>query len=180
VAISLRALGEALTLHALERADRAPVVAQMQALLERAREPFARTSLDPGHFTASAFVLSPDRGHVLLVRHEKLGRWLQPGGHIELGDATLEAAARREVSEETGVSSLDRVGSGIFDVDAHDIPANPREGAHMHFDVRYLFMARSAQLRASEEVGAARWVPLTEVRTLDPDESVLRCTSRLR
>jgi len=65
------------------------------------------------------------------------------------------AAAQREVREETGVAELLPLGvrgvpgelvEGIFDVDVHQIPANSREGAHAHFDVRYAFEARAAQL----------------------------------
>ncbi|MDX1745166.1 MAG: NUDIX domain-containing protein, partial [Halobacteriales archaeon] len=51
-------------------------------------------------FTASGFVVDGER--VLLVDHARLGRWLQPGGHIEARETPVEAAIR-EVREETGV-----------------------------------------------------------------------------
>jgi 8-oxo-dGTP pyrophosphatase MutT (NUDIX family) len=150
----------------------------MLRLLERPM-PFSRGSLEPGHFTASAFVLSSDRRRVLLIHHKKLGRWLQPGGHVEASDEDLWGAARREVSEETGVTSLRSPQEGIFDLDIHEIPDTPREPAHRHFDVRYLFVADNEQLVASPEVDAARWVPLGGVRELNSDASVVRCTDIL-
>ena len=52
------------------------------------------------HFTVAVFVVW--EGSVLLHRHRKLGMWLPPGGHIELGELPDEAAAR-EVLEETGI-----------------------------------------------------------------------------
>lgn len=51
-------------------------------------------------FTASAFVI--DDGQILLIKHTKLGVWLQPGGHIEPQETPPETA-RRETREETGI-----------------------------------------------------------------------------
>jgi 8-oxo-dGTP pyrophosphatase MutT (NUDIX family) len=155
------------------------------ASLLRDGEPFARTSFDPGHFTASAFVLSPEGGEVALIFHKKLRIWVQPGGHAESADASLSAAARREVGEEIGVYDLlgdpeegDRE-VPIFDVDVHPIPARRDEPAHEHFDVRFRFTARSRALRASDEVEGVRWVPLSEVHSLASDESVQRAVRKL-
>jgi 8-oxo-dGTP pyrophosphatase MutT (NUDIX family) len=166
----------------LRQPERAAVVARLRALLNAPGDGFSRRHLDPGHFTASAFVICPERRRLLMIRHPKLGRWLQPGGHIEASDPSCCAAAQREVQEETGVAELELLEPGIFDVDVHAIPANSKEGAHAHFDVRYAFAARSTRLRVSE-VKAARWVELPEVAALNDEESIARCvrglTSRL-
>ncbi|MEI6266544.1 MAG: NUDIX domain-containing protein [bacterium] len=53
------------------------------------------------HFTASALVFN-SAGHILLLKHKKLGVWLDPGGHIE-SDETPDDAIVREVKEETGL-----------------------------------------------------------------------------
>ena len=60
---------------------------RMLRLLELTR-PFARDHFEPGHLTASAFVVSPASDAVLLIFHRKLGIWVQPGGHIEADDVT--------------------------------------------------------------------------------------------
>lgn len=156
------------------------VVARMLELSERAADPFSRQHVEPGHFTASAFVLCPARRRVLLIHHQKLGRWLQPGGHIEASDPDLASAARREVLEETGVAVGPSIGDGVFDVDIHVIPASSRESAHLHFDVRYAFVAQSERLLGSPEVLGARWVELDAVARLTDEDSVLRCVERLR
>ena len=171
---------DALREHGRAHPERAPIVTRMLELLEAPRDVFARSHLDPGHFTASAFVLCPEGRRLLMVHHTKLGRWLQPGGHIEPSDISLHAAAEREAKEETGVSALEPLGTSIFDVDIHLIPPSTREGAHSHFDVRYAFRARTGRLVAAAEVQAARWVELDEVRELNPEESVIRCVERLR
>jgi 8-oxo-dGTP pyrophosphatase MutT (NUDIX family) len=174
-----RLLAHALDEHALAYPESAAVVERMRQLLIGPGDPFSRRHTEPGHFTASAFVLCPERRRVVLIRHPKLGRWLQPGGHIEPEDGDLAAAARREVSEETGVA-IEGPPGAIFDVDIHDIPANARDAAHQHFDVRYAFIARSDRLEASPEALGARWVELSAVALLSDEVSVLRCTERLR
>jgi 8-oxo-dGTP pyrophosphatase MutT (NUDIX family) len=133
--------------------------------------------------TASAFVLDPSRARLALILHKKLGRWLQPGGHVELTDRDLEAAARREVLEETGLGSLVCVACGIFDVDVHEIPARKDEPRHAHFDVRFAFVADSDEARAaSDEISGFRWVELTALSgaaSIETDESVLRAVRKL-
>lgn len=152
--------------------------AAMLALLD-ASAPFARHHFEPGHFTASAFVLSPDRSRLMLIFHKKLGLWLQPGGHLEASDDGLLDACRREVAEEVGLERLSLHGAGIFDIDVHGIPAFKHEPAHRHFDVRFAFVSESLEFANSGEVADARWVPLADVATITRDESVLRATEKL-
>lgn len=52
-------------------------------------------------FTVAVFVVQ--EAQVLLHLHQKLGKWLPPGGHIEPDELPDEAAAR-EVEEESGLS----------------------------------------------------------------------------
>lgn len=153
----------------------------MHALLEGAEDAFARTSFSPGHFTASAFVLSPDGGELFLIHHPKLGIWVQPGGHVEASDADVLAAARREVLEEVGLEDapLHPACAGVFDIDIHPIPARKDEPAHEHFDVRFLFAAPHKELvRASAEVRGGRWVPLGDVADAGSDRSVTRAAAK--
>jgi 8-oxo-dGTP pyrophosphatase MutT (NUDIX family) len=141
---------------------------------------FQSTHFLPGHFTASAFVLSPERDALLLILHKKLGLWLQPGGHIEPSDATLAAAARREVAEEVGAELEPALQDPLFDIDIHTIPAYRDKPAHEHFDVRFCFQARSRLFSASDEVVRAEWVPLSKLADVTSDRSVLRAALKLR
>lgn len=140
-----------------------------------------RAHFVPGHFTASAFVLSPDRRDLILIHHKKLGIWLQPGGHVEATDADLASAARREVAEEVGLGELDSFAkdNALFDVDIHIIPARKSEPAHEHFDARFAFVARTRDFARTEEVADVRWVPLDRVGEVTADESVLRAARKL-
>ena len=88
----------------------------------------------PEHVTASAVVVGV-RGTVLHM-HKRLHRWLQPGGHLEPGEAPWEAA-RREANEETGLAVAHPDGGPrLIHLDVHD-------GArgHVHLDVRYVLLA---------------------------------------
>ncbi len=156
---------------------------RMMALARSAGNPFSRRHFEPGHFTASTFVLSPDGGSVLLVLHSKFHRWLQPGGHVDHDDADIFAAALREVAEETGISDAapDEGPGALLDLDIHDIPPNPGKGepAHAHFDVRILLRARSLDFTASSDANDARWVPLEQVNAVESDASVMRAVQKL-
>jgi len=139
-----------------------------------------RTEFSPGHFTASGFVASPDGRSLLLIHHGKLDRWLQPGGHFEPIDASVEDAARREVVEETGVDGLTRIGSTLARIDAHPIPARGSEPGHTHFDLGVAFQASSVAIGPIDEVLDARWVRFEELASYEVDEALLGGARMLR
>jgi len=153
--------------------------ARMQKLNTGSHDAFSSNNFDPGHFTASAFVLSPDQNNLLLIFHSKLQRWLQPGGHIEDSDTDVFHAARREVLEETGVSSGEIVNGELFDLDIHTIPARKGLPAHNHYDLRVLIIAESNKLCAGTDAIDAKWVPLMEVGQIESDESVMRAVRKI-
>jgi 8-oxo-dGTP pyrophosphatase MutT (NUDIX family) len=146
--------------------------ARMFALLATTASPFARDQFDPGHFTASALVISRDAGGVLLIHHPTLALWLQPGGHIEPGDETLAGSAHREVLEETGLDA--RILPGCFDLDIHEIPARGPAPAHLHHDFRFLAVVDGLPTPASAEGVDARWLTAPDAAALTTDESVRR------
>ena len=164
----------------LESAHRA----RMLELLSSEGDPFSRHHFEPGHFTASAFVLSPDGMHLLLIYHAKLKLWLQPGGHVDAADENIVAAACREAEEETGIRDydLDSDVPGFLDLDIHGIPPNPKKGepAHEHFDVRVLLRTRSEVIHAGSDALDAKWVPIADVEGIATDESVMRAVRKLR
>ncbi len=134
----------------------------------------------PAHLTASAVILDPRRSEMLLVLHAKVRRWLQPGGHCELGDESLAAAARREASEESGIPELQVVG-GILHLDRHPAPCHPGV-VEEHFDVRYLLIAPpgSEPMRSAESLDV-RWFPWTALPpTLEPTILAMLAAGRQR
>jgi 8-oxo-dGTP pyrophosphatase MutT (NUDIX family) len=137
---------------AREESDRC----SMLRLAEELKEPLSRRE-GSAHFTASALVIDAAGDRTCLVQHEKLDRLLQPGGHLEDDDESLEAAALREAREETALElSLHPTAPRPFDLDIHEIPERPGEPAHWHLDVRYLVIGRG------EPRDGAAWHPLGE------------------
>ncbi len=142
-------------------------------------DPTNRDRFDPGHFTASGFVVSPDGSALLLIHHRRLDRWLQPGGHIDPEDVSPIAAAAREVLEETGIAA-EPIRPNLIDLDIHPIPPRAPEPAHEHFDLRFAFRALDADVIADEEVNDAVWVPWSQIESYAVDGSVIRGAGGLR
>lgn len=127
------------------------------AHLERHPDGVAKAG-PPAHLTASCLVISPDARHVLLTHHRRAGQWFQFGGHLEVGDTSLYAAAMREGREESGIASVTPE-TVIVQLDQHDLSgdfAHCRE----HLDVRYAaILNRSVSPIPSEESLDVAWWP---------------------
>ncbi|MFD8204159.1 NUDIX hydrolase [Streptomyces sp. NPDC003470] len=127
-----------------------------------------------GHITASALVIDPSRGRVLLTLHKKLRMWLQMGGHCEPADETLALAALREGTEESGIAGLALLPGGPVRLDRHHTPCA------WHLDVQYAAVAPEGSLEViSDESLDLRWFPYREVADV-ADESVVRLVESAR
>jgi 8-oxo-dGTP diphosphatase len=104
-------------------------------------------------------------GRALLIRRGKeplRGRWVVPGGTVELGE-TLEDAVAREVREETGLVVRPLEVMKVFD-------AIERDGAGVRFhyvvvDYRCAFV--SGVLRAGSDAEDAAWVEEADLPSYD-------------
>lgn len=96
----------------------------------------------------------------LIGRRDRLGRmlWSLPKGHIEPGE-TAEAAAVREVSEETGITG--RIVARLGTIDFWFIAEQRRVHKTVH---HFLLRAEGGRLSDADiEVAAVAWVPLDEL-----------------
>jgi len=110
---------------------------------------------------------------VLLVQRAKApaqGMWAIPGGSVHLGE-TLQAAAEREVLEETGV--VIRAGEPVLVFDT--IQQDDRGVVQYHYvivdlDADYV----SGTPRAADDAADARWVAQDELPHLNVNPATLR------
>ncbi|MCL2609412.1 MAG: NUDIX domain-containing protein [Treponema sp.] len=136
------------------------------------------------HFTATGIVFGPEN-KILMIRHNKLGVWLPPGGHVEPDELPTDAALR-EILEETGIAAeiidtgrkLDlrdnhcRELEMPFTILLEDIEGN---GLHNHIDLVFLCRALNFELKPrKEEVGGIGWFSPAEIRELATFENVLK------
>ena len=130
---------------------------KMFEFLETCDDCFLR-SCSVGHFTASAFLLNKNMTHVCLMHHAKLDKWMQLGGHCD-GDHDVLSVAIKEAQEESGIKNIRPIKTDIFDIDMHLTPANSKDEAHYHFDIRFLLHAyNDDRLVQNHESKALRWV----------------------
>jgi 8-oxo-dGTP diphosphatase len=110
-------------------------------------------------------------GRVLLIRRGKeplRGRWVVPGGTVELGE-TLEQALVREVLEETGLLVKPREVVAVFDRihrDAHCV-------AYHYVIVDYLCDYVSGEARAASDAEAVALVAVADLPAYDLPEKAL-------
>ena len=160
-------------------AEEQPFVKQFLELLEHP-DAFQRYHL-PGHITGSSWIVDPSREFVLLVHHETLNRWLQPGGHAD-GEEDVLNVALREAREETGVTNFKVLQNTFFDLDIHPIPATTKFPEHLHYDIRFLIQAdRSEKIIVSEESHDVSWMHVDHLEQLtDNNASVMRMLQKIR
>ncbi len=130
----------------------------------------------------SAIVMNNEK--TLLIKHKKLGVWLNPGGHLEENE-TPEEAALREVKEETGLDveiiedkSKNKIKTkGAFE---KTLPfsimyeyVEYKTGTHEHFDMIYLVRPMdNIEIKPDyREVTEIKWFSENEIDNLEIYES---------
>lgn len=149
-----------------EEKDRAEILRRMAK-----EELFFRTNTG-AHFSASAWVVSPDRSMVLMCYHRIYQSWCWLGGHSD-GDHDLMRVAVGEVMEESGLRNVRPVSDDIFSLEILTVNGHIKKGeyisSHLHFNVTYLLEADPlSPLRGNEEENeGVMWFPFSEA----PDAS---------
>ena len=116
-------------------------------------------SLEERILVAVGAVIHDDAGRILLVKHKKerggywQGKWICPGGELELGE-TIAQGIKREVLEETNLEiELTRPLLPFERI----VRANDKTSLHVIY-IDYLARLLGGELRVNSDVGEALWV----------------------
>jgi 8-oxo-dGTP pyrophosphatase MutT (NUDIX family) len=154
-------------------------VGRITAMAAISEDPWSRSL--PLHLTASALVVHPASGRVLLRWHTRQQAWLQVGGHGDAGEHDGLAIALREAAEETGLSDLvPWPDASLRHVAIVPVPASGREPAHEHADLRFLLATGTPDAIVAEHPDAPmRWLSLSEAIELTGEDNLRATLSRI-
>lgn len=121
-------------------------------------------------FCASAFVVNPIDKKILLCHHKTFNRWVQPGGHIEVGE-TPEETALRETYEETGVR-IKLIGDRFPREDDFlrplGIQKNRGKDGSMHVDITYVGIPLTQDdVIGDDEIDRFAWFTMEELNDIN-------------
>ncbi len=105
--------------------------------------------------TVGVFIFNKANELLLVKSHKWPGRYVVPGGHVELGE-TLEQAAIREAKEETGLDIYD-----LQFVNFQEFIHDAAFWKHKHFIFfDYLCRTDSLEVKLNDEAQEHVWVKL--------------------
>jgi ADP-ribose pyrophosphatase len=121
-------------------------------------------------YTASVLIIRDSK--ILFMKHDKLSKWIQPGGHVE-DEETPDQAAKREALEETGykIQFTDQKQPSSFS-QQEDLPTpfnvnvhRIREG-HLHCDFMYEARVESqTEATHSHEHSGLSWLSKEDIES---------------
>lgn len=136
-------------------------------------------------FTSSVYII--DKARILLLFHQKLQKWLPPGGHLEENETPVEAA-QREVKEETGLEIIFWQEENIW-VKEHNavsflrpylcllenIPAYKDLAPHQHIDFVYVAIPAIGQ-DTEKLLEPCKWFSMSEIENLVLEKDIFKET----
>ena len=109
-------------------------------------------------------IIEDDEGRILLVKHKPekggfwQGKWICPGGKLELGE-TIGDGIKREVKEETGLEI-----ELIKPLPAFDRIVKSADGIDLHVVyIDCVAKAAGGELKVDSDVGEALWIEKDEL-----------------
>lgn len=131
------------------------------AFMDRNPDCLSRSNLS-AHFSASGWIVNPQRTKTLLCYHKVYDSWSWTGGHAD-GESDLEAVAIREANEETGVHAVSVHPGEIFSLECLYVMGHIKRGAyvpcHLHLNLTYLLEADDSETLTvnRDENSGVRW-----------------------
>lgn len=141
-----------------------------EIILEWISEPgvFTREN-KKAHFTASAWVVNPERTKVLMIYHNIYDSWAWMGGHAD-GEEDLFKVAEKEAKEESGISELKPVSDEILSLEVLTVSGHEKKGkyvsSHLHLNLTFLFEAPENQelFVKPDENSGVMWIDMDDIK----------------
>ncbi|MDD6441470.1 MAG: NUDIX hydrolase [bacterium] len=140
---------------------------ELLRILELNENYFIRENL-AAHFTASGWVVSPDRTKTLLAYHNLYDSWAWLGGHAD-GETDLLSVALKEVREESRLKEVFPVSEDVFSLEILPVFGHEKNGkyvsSHLHLNVTFLLEADpTAEIHNNpDENSKVGWFDLDDV-----------------
>jgi 8-oxo-dGTP pyrophosphatase MutT (NUDIX family) len=133
-------------------------LARVTELVRSSADPWSRAA--PLHVTASALVVHPASGRILLRWHARQQAWLQVGGHGDAGEVEPLTIALREAWEETGLPDLRPwPDPALRHLVIVPVAAGRGEPEHEHADLRFVLGTEYPDaIRAERPDAQLRWL----------------------
>jgi 8-oxo-dGTP pyrophosphatase MutT (NUDIX family) len=152
---------------------------RVAAILSHCADPWSREI--PLHLTASALIVHPASGQVLLRWHHRQKSWLQIGGHGDPGETDPIEIVLREGREETGLADLRPwPDAELLHVVVVPVPAGGDEPAHEHADLRFVLAISTPQsVRPENPDARLRWLSLPGATEATSEANLRESLARL-
>jgi nucleoside triphosphatase len=128
------------------------------------------------HPTVGALIFNPEGKMLLVQSHKFHGKWVVPGGHIEVGEKMADAVIR-EAKEETGLNVYDP--QFIFFQEFIQDDAFWKKNMHFIF-FDFALKSDSTDVVLNDEAEAYKWVTLEEALTMDVDAYTIKAINELK
>ncbi|MBI2074950.1 MAG: NUDIX domain-containing protein [Candidatus Levybacteria bacterium] len=118
---------------------------------------FTREENPVDHFGVFFWPYNPKTQEVFIVHHKKSGKWLAPGGHIEVGELPIDTL-KREIKEELGFSPK-QLEETPFMISITPVTYLYGYRCKLHYDIWFVVATDGREFKVDiEEFHTTRWV----------------------
>lgn len=134
--------------------------------LERNIDAYTRDNMI-AHVTVSSFVINKNKDKMIMAYHNIFDSFSWLGGHVD-GELDLIKVAKKELMEESGLTSFSLLSEDIFSLEVLTVNGHIKNNqyvpSHLHLNITYLFEANELdELHIKEDENSEiRWFTFEE------------------
>lgn len=130
-----------------------------------------------GHFTASSWIVNPEKTKVLVIYHNIYQSWGWTGGHCDGENDPLQVAIR-EAKEETGIKHIKPLKEEIYSLEIVCVDGHVKRGkqvaSHVHLNLTFLLEANEKDMLKikEDENSGVKWIRIEEATKITTEENM--------